>query len=304
MDFDTIDRTARIGLDLKKYQTDLRKALYGLAADISKFQIAINADDIAEIERIGQSLRKIVENQTKSSLETARIRRENLIRFQDVEICSLGYDCFARTVCTRWGLKKPAKLGEKSSPFDLAIHPAEAVLEILRGDFALYTSPEITYSEELGHYVIERLRMKFNHDKNLLSEKDSLKALRSRYLQRAENFRKAMANPKPMLFVHHSHDAGPQSQEAVAAIFRHAAALRGDRPSAFVWICNQYGEQQPIRFAETRDTRLLDLPYPSDSYKWWKISNSFSGDGLRFERKVIAWLTDVVAEQGWIAKDA
>lgn len=299
MDFDDIDRSPRIKLNAGKYQANLRKALFELAADASKFQVAINTGDIEEIERIGRTLRRIVDNQTRNTLETAKIRRQNLVRFQGVEICSLGYDCFVRTVCTRWGLKKPAKLGEKSLPFDLAIHPAQAVREVLDGDFALYSSPEIAYSQELGHYVVDRLKMKFNHDKDVLTADDSLAALRSRYLRRVENFRAAMATPKPILFVHHSHDASPESHEDVAAVFRHVASLRKGRPSAFAWICNQYGERRPMLFTETADTRVLDLPYPSDDYKWWRIGDSFSGSGVRFEKQVVAWLGNVIRDQGW-----
>ena len=100
----------------------LAPVLRGFMQMTSRDGFSLSPADLAEIDAGEERALALVGAAFAIMREQAVERRRNLEDFAGIEIVSIGEDCFSRSVLTRWGLKKFAKLGEKSAPFDLSVH--------------------------------------------------------------------------------------------------------------------------------------------------------------------------------------
>lgn len=83
----------------------------------------------------------------------------------DYRIISLGTQCLPATLATRWGLKATKAMGEERLPFDLAISPYEAVLELFETEFASYRADSIrTNAHGVQYYTDNEKGILYNHD--------------------------------------------------------------------------------------------------------------------------------------------
>ena len=112
------------------------------------------------------------------------------------EIIPLGQNCIARTVLTRWKIKKRKIMGEKTYPFDLAVFGMPEITKTLKTDFSEFFD-NLEYN---GEYWLKSPNcIYFMHDKRY-KEKDKEKLI-ALYQKRIDNFRKALCEAESILFV-------------------------------------------------------------------------------------------------------
>lgn len=148
------------------------------------------------------------------------------------KIVCLGYDCCMRTILTKLQYKPSKKEGELSMPFDLTIHPYEAMCEYLQTDFTDYFE-DITWK---SHYceirkkdvknMINGKGVYFVHESHLQNEEqtpafdsdawttkhddtdfnaNNRVLLKHRYFQRMANFYNVVGHANEVVFVLSSH---------------------------------------------------------------------------------------------------
>ena len=135
-------------------------------------------------------------------------------------IISLGSDCLFKQYMTEMGYRKNKKNGEKTMPFDLAIHSYESVFNYLTKDFEEYTNPSnfemneenliinkeipiafIHESEQFSKIIFDNKWIKTDKSDNFAS--NNFEKLIERYDQRIKNIRELMTN-KNILFTYHT----------------------------------------------------------------------------------------------------
>jgi len=120
----------------------------------------------------------------EKSIEHFKSRHFNFI--------SLGCNCFPRTVLTWWNMKPKKSEGEMSMPFDLAIHPIDSIIKILKNNFSDYLD-NLQFDSNTGYWHNTKYNIVFNHDQTLVNEND----FKQRYLARIDNFKNSTKKNKP-----------------------------------------------------------------------------------------------------------
>lgn len=83
-----------------------------------------------------------------------------------MEIISLGTDCLFKTFMTELGYKKKRIDGEKTNPFDLAIHSYKSVLHFMMHGFDEYIKDDDIYINDEGLLCNKRWNTVFVHESN------------------------------------------------------------------------------------------------------------------------------------------
>lgn len=81
-------------------------------------------------------------------------------------IVSLGSDCLFKTFMTELGYKKRRSQGERTMPFDLAIHSYNSVLHFLKYGFNNYINDDDLYENKEGLLCNKRWNTVFVHESN------------------------------------------------------------------------------------------------------------------------------------------
>lgn len=228
-----------------------------------------------------------------SMLET---RLANLVNGVAFNVVSLGCDCLPRSVPTKWGLKPPKNLGELTMPFDLGVHPAGAIIEILEADFVNYPPvDEAIYSERHGFPIVERTGILWNHEVGSRWAEKNFAPLVERYCRRINNFRKKLNDGRPTVLVLYLNT--PFSADLRTQILRIARAARrlGGNPMALSAFCSSTEAPLDLLGHEYEridldgmpvEIRRLVLPY--SWYMWFEHKNFTLPGGMLFERQIIA----------------
>ena len=90
-------------------------------------------------------------------------QRNKEIGFEKYHLVSLGKNCFGRMFFTFWGQKPRKAEGEKTMPFDIAIHPLKTVIYLLKTHFQTYFD-DLVYSESNHYWTNPVLNIQFPHD--------------------------------------------------------------------------------------------------------------------------------------------
>jgi hypothetical protein len=143
----------------------LAPVLRSFLRSTSRLGFSVTPEDLAEIDAGEARALALVSDTFAMMREQARERRQNLVDFDGVDLISIGQDCFARSVMTRWGMKKFAALGEKSGPFDLSVHQMDVAARLIETDFAGYMDPaQLYYNEKMNYCMHRSARTHFNHE--------------------------------------------------------------------------------------------------------------------------------------------
>ena len=81
-------------------------------------------------------------------------------------VISLGTDCLFKTYMTELGFKQRRSKGERTMPFDLAIHPYSSVLHFFKNGFENYIQDTDMYENEEGLLCNKRWSTVFVHESN------------------------------------------------------------------------------------------------------------------------------------------
>jgi hypothetical protein len=229
---------------------------------------------------------------------------QNIDLHSSVNVISIGMDCLPRNISTKWGFKKPRVLGELSMPFDLAIHPVQAVIELLRTNFSDYTSPKfIQFSETRNYPIHAKYKIEWNHELGRTWASDDFNSITNLYRRRIENLRYALNDGKlSLLFLrasyHFTHSDLDALSEAVSALQR----MSRNRIAAFCILTGSTdlengGVSLPLR-AEGGELgiQVCRVPLPHQKYVWHEYEWYTRHEGLEFELACIEYLKSFISE--------
>jgi hypothetical protein len=218
-------------------------------------------------------------------------RGQNLARYSDIAFVAVGEGCLSRVVLTRWGMKPPRRLGERTGPFDLSIHPVSATIALLESDFEGWIDPDrLRYSEADGFVVNPDLAVSFNHETGEeYNEPGSFVKIREIYERRLENFRRVLEEAPAICFVLHVFSPSPRIWSDVQRLSDLLCA-RSPSSDHLMLVLDTWEAEQEIDTSGRepiagQNIRVVDVHYPFPGYKWWLDFSS--GAGSRFERELI-----------------
>lgn len=193
-----------------------------------------------------------------------------------MRVISLGSTCFPKVMATKHGFKRRRAGGETSTPFDLACHSHECVIELVRNDFDGYLHPANLFVNTGGILEHRTYDCTFSHescDGRLMHFiRDDCAAFVSRYADRVRNFQHACTSGEAVVFVL-VHDAHPVQlrdaiQHAYPGLEFKMVCMSLPKPS------QRQGSTEA--FEDERGTTPFDriyfktIPLPYDAYVWWK----------------------------------
>lgn len=195
-------------------------------------------------------------------------------------IVSLGSDCFSRTIPTLWGVKPRKKQGEPGCPFDLSTNFLSGIVRNIEEDFANYFN---TLHFNGRFWEIARSNTVFSHENDCGPNDED--TVRKRFSGRIDNFRRALADVRPVLFVHHFirglNDAAP---DETAKLLNRLWLLLNDKRRGLPFRLLIVDHCNYIPAAELIPQICLFAPdYLPDDYLWNYPEFEFSAAGLRFE---------------------
>jgi hypothetical protein len=288
-----------IGYDTRALIKPLSDLLKNTAAKFSRVKFPISRSDLQQIEELRAKSIAAVNEQFDTIILTATRRRDNLVTYGHLQFISLGFDCLPRVLLTRWGMKPAAQLGEKTHVFDISIHPSTAVSQVWASGFAGYTETqfEITGTDRAPTNAANGIR--FVHELGPEFAADDFKALRAKYTNRIANFRQAVSDIRPTIFLHHSENDTDETQVAVRNIFKTARLVRGQKPTLCIWLCTlKPGAAHNDNHIDTGGIRL-DVNYPTSYYTWHWNAHAFSEKGVAFELAAVSGIQQALQAAGW-----
>lgn len=290
---DDLDQAS--GFSAKLIEGIIFQAVTDIAAEVSRKRMVVSRGEVEDLVKARQDAVATLNAHFDNMQAMVDIRRANLIKYGHIRFVSLGFDCLPRTLLTRWGFKRSAKLGEKSMPFDLAVHAAHGVEAIIAGDFDFYQNGPLTFDAKARHAVYPLYGVSLNHEIGDQFYADEWNELRARYKARADNFRAMLADDAPVMFVHHADGEA----EYIVRAFDLVRRLRGHRPTACVCIHNPpFRETSPLPLAGS-DIHMIERQYPFKGYAWHIPRHTFSQRGFKFERDMAERLAEIIALIGW-----
>lgn len=201
-----------------------------------------------------------------------------------INIIALGQNCMPRSVLTRWGIKKKKIFGELTYPFDIAVFETREITNLIKTDFKEFFY-NLNYRSDRKIWVKEPDCIEFVHETNF-GANDKEKLI-NKYIKRFDNFKQAMADDNPILFVQILGDCSD-----IENLYDELKKQRGDKPFKLAIIDTQ-DITQPIL-----GINILKIKFPSDEYKqnWWKKEYYKSSEGIEFERKIVNFISNVIAK--------
>lgn len=265
-------------------------------------RLSVSRADIEALEAARERTLRAVTAAFDLMIGKAECRRGNLPRYAGVQVVSLGEDCLARTLATHWGLKPGARMGERSHPFDLAVHPVEEVRALIESGFADYLDPaNLAFSDQQKIVFDRQRRIYFNHEVGVEFAENEFALLRETYRRRIEHFHADTARAERLLLLLHIQVPGEQTRRSVEALSRTVTAHWGGKDHRFVCINTWPADSAMAAMPALPDPRhaVIDLPYPFPGYVWHLPAHCFSPGGQAFERAVVARIDAVLAD--WLA---
>lgn len=287
-------------------RAELRDRMTALLRDLmmrsGRTRLSMSTRDISELQAAQDDTESVVDTYFGMMIEQANRRRENLIRYRRATVISLGEDCFSRTIATHWGLKRSSKLGEKSHPFDLAVHPLASIVRLLVSDFDSYMEvPDLFFDAEKKITFDRRLSISFNHEVGEQYSANNFDLLRSTYERRIANFRRDLETAQNPVFLFHNSRSAPRTSMEINELMGAVRTKCAVKPYLFIAIENA-GEptsgQSPVLVETVGACEfLIRAAYPFKGYTWHNPAHAFSRAGYEFERGVVDVISAVMDER-------
>jgi len=294
---DLLDQYVNTSFSVETFSQGLRNLILDQAARTSRANFSVSPRDREALVRAKEAGLAMLGAEFDKLIEMTERRRENLLRFDGVTLMSLGHSCFSRTVPTRWGLKKTAAFGEKSYPFDLAVHRMESVNRMIRTDFEGYLDANLLEFDEKGnHCVNHTCRVRFNHETGREYAENGFEKLRAVYSSRIENFNHAVDTFERIAFVAQLENGTNQDGAAFLDVVDALQNRRVGKESAFILI-NAYNveKHQPIDTVSTHHmVEVRNIPLPAAGYVWYAPAHYFTDEGFAFEKQVTTEIGDFI----------
>lgn len=207
------------------------------------------------------------------------------------KVVSLGYNCFPRTVLTRWGVKPSKSQGELSMPFDLATYETFEITKNIENNFANFFENLEFYESKFffwrkSYWQKSHDCIRFVHEKNL-TKNDKGKLIEI-YQNRIRNFNECLEYETPILFIQFLGDCSD-----INNLYEILVKKRAGKPFIFAVV-----DPEDIVKDYNPEIKLLKLPYPSEQYKehWWSKELYKSKIGSDFEHKIVDFCIDNIKD--------
>jgi len=254
--------------------------------------LSISNQDISDLEFSRDNVIELLSDRFAKLIEMARARQKNLLKYQEINVISLGLDCLSRTICSRWGLKKSRRLGELSGPFDLSVHPPHCIELLIKDGFPGYLDiVNLKFSEEHNFCSNSLLGINFNHEVGIEYASDDFLKLRNIYSARILNFQKCVIDNLPlMLVVHVPHFTG-LSSEIIASFIRildYIKGLRGNSARTAMIVVNTFQDssRQVVDEIVEQNFCLYNVALPASDYVWFEPNCFLSDSGYSWESSI------------------
>lgn len=297
-----VDKQRNPYLTVERMSEQFDKALRVAALASVHEDFSMSSADLDELRRARETALERTTHTFDMLIRMTETRRRNLVAYQHLNLVSLGLDCMARTFPTRWGMKPPAKLGEPSGPFDLAIHPPHAVDGLVASDFADYVTPDdLEFVPSLNYCVNRRRNISFNHEVGEEYRADNFRKLRDTYEARVARFPMMVSHPRPLVLVAGYppfFGANRPAVEALQSVHRRIAEGRKGATMMFCFRVHAPSAHPEIPDFSNDQFSWANFPMPSDDYVW-HVPNFFLSDaGVRFEERIIESLQHAIEREG------
>jgi hypothetical protein len=194
------ERWKKMGKEIDKYLLHIRRA-----ALLGVNQLATKCAD----EKLDEEELDVIASEISSALNYAKwvnsvayANRKLIQENKTRNIISLGRDCLGRTLPSKLGLIFNKKQGRQRLPFDLATHPIEAVLHLLRTDFKDYFEADEYSFDARGLPTIKKHNIVFNHEDMTKIQEDNFEYLVQANTKRVEDFLSNVAQGPPLFLFH------------------------------------------------------------------------------------------------------
>jgi hypothetical protein len=268
---------------------------------------AISNKDIADLECIRDGVVSAWTDIVNKLITVAQVRQRNLLRFDEINMLSLGGDCFSRTVLTRWGLKRTSKLGEHSCPFDLAVTYPRAVDLLIENDFEGFMDPlNLAYNEAANNCCNTRYKINFNHEPGSDYAANNFTKLRTLYNARVSNFRHVVSASKPLfmlIYLPIFMEEKTSYVEIAERIFRNIKKQRQGITSLLVLNAHAPGIAPVVDGYVDSDCEWINIQAPDAGYVWHDSSWFMSNTGMEHEQKVIQFVESHLHRMGLMKSD-
>jgi hypothetical protein len=268
----------------------LSKTLQEIFTLTARKSFSVSTGDESTIRLAKDSASSLVHEYFDMMLHQVAERRKNLNDFRGVQFVSIGEDCFGRTVLTQWGVKPFAKLGEKSGPFDLSVHPVASTATLFETDFAGYLDPAHLQFDEKNNFTTNlKLKVSFNHETGPSYGESNFQPLIDIYTRRLDHFRTMMASEAPTVLVFHSQRPSVSTGSDIRRLWDAVKSRWSVDNKLLVCIKTWQHGTEIVPSAAMDDPRVtvMDINYPCDGYVWHLPKYGFTKDGFEFERQVV-----------------
>ena len=270
----------------------MRKVLEEFTHLTNKAGFSLSPTDFETQRQAREDAHRLIDDYFGMMAEKAAERRANLERYAGVRFISLGEDCLGRTIPTQWGLKPCAALGERTHPFDLAVHPLPRVAQCIESDFAGYLdAAKLHYDPERNFCVNESFNIRYNHEKGSEYAAEGFSKLMEIYGRRIGNLRDSLAQPGPVVFILHLLHPRPNAWQHLRKLVALLEARRAG--SRNLLLCVHTSDSPEISGKHTdspregEPLRIIHAPYPYQGYVWYLSRHCFSPEGHRFEKQLV-----------------
>jgi hypothetical protein len=281
-------------LDPDSYIRAAKKQALQMSVLSSGQGFAISNKDISDLKHMRDGIVSSWTEILDKLIHAAQVRQENLLRFDSVNMLSLGGDCFSRTVLTRWGLKRTSKLGEYSCPFDLAVTYPETVELLIKTDFEGFMDPSnLAFNAATNGCFNKRYSINFNHETGTDYAANNFNKLRLLYNLRVSNYRHLVSASKPLFMLMYLPifmDAQPYYKGIAERILRNIESQRNEHTSLL--ILNAHAPDKAPALDGFIDSNLewINIPVPDAGYVWHDASWFMSDSGINHEKMVIEYV--------------
>ena len=279
---------------------------FNIGNETSRLDFALSPSTTDKIRQIEETLyysRRFIEERISniSLLDPAK---------STVSLISLGEACMARTLATRWGLKASKKLGEKTHPFDLSVHPAPCISTLLESNFCNYLDIEdLSIQPEKARIFNKRHSISFNHDYGRYNTEALLPAFVTAQKMRVENFKADAESSEHIVFLIYREISETNefkqallnlklSLEKMKEVKKYTIVALNTGPEISgeeFRVIRSGAELNQADLANSGDTILANIRQPFSGYTFFNPLHLFTSQGFNYEMTIADIIKKVIS---------
>lgn len=224
-------------------------------------------------------------------LEQAQIYAQHLV-VQNVNLLSLGENCLPWQLGQRWGLRSATTMLNLQGPFNLAQTGTNGVTRLLRDGLEGLVDSRLltTVPQAIGapRPVNATYNFNFNHEAGPTFTSDDYKGLKSRYLKRIADFKRA-ARTKPSVYLHYTEGFGDLNQ-------LYEAVEQFTNSRFHIIIFDAWGGTRD-KIQKSKNMSYYKTALPRPDYLWFRPDDYDSLEGCEFEARIASLIFECMREQ-------